>query len=915
MTRGLEKKAPADVPLTAEERARAWKAATAFNKMIPRLDIFVRAFTGNPKMKVVASPITGTDGKKVMLRPPLALGDDLRHDKSLCDERDLNRASLCAACRASDDIWRKLYHEISHIIGGSMAEPKREVQQAMYELVDEWHPREVCPHGGDIKHKIAMADDYLPMFQAFDRYLWVLSQAIDDARVDTQMLKVNPGLKNSFYANTYEIFTNGVELPNGSRFFWRDAPPNAQIAMGLMLAGSGYDIEPEWLRLEIIDILEDEELRATISNVGDLDVHGHAYRVIDAFRRLSKLGLSGVDKCLPPEEKASLNKPHDEEEDNKDEQPDAGDDQEDSGGAGEPGGYPESGDGSGNDPDAAPEADPSESQESGDADSTGDGTTGDTASNGAFGDPDDSNAGGDRQDQEGGTDDAEPEGSPVPDDDGDDRSDGDGDSNEHHDEGTPESGGDDPADAGEQASDQGQSDASDADPEEGSEGSAGSTASAGDAGSDGERDASDAARDRDGEPDSNGASDESGTGDPEDQGEPTSDPGAASDPADVGMGEDALEEDGTLGEEVWEHTADPLRAAETLGQEDMASGDLAAELWEAGQVHEDPHVEPLSQGDGVSDEEDAYAKLLVRAQKAINDAISQVTYFDRASQEISGVKEYTFPQPMMRWLYTRRTPVESFMPRNAVIAPALMKARIVFAENQRSHHQRHLKSGKVDSRVLGRRAAVKDERLFKKRLLPKKRDYLVGITIDCSGSNNYSHNMEKAKRAAFAKAELLSRLGVRFYITAHTGGREEWMTNGWEPPKPGEMYDVWMFWVKKVDEPWTDATRQRLAAVQPTAENYDGHTLEFHRKYMEKQRATDKVLIYYTDGAMPAANYDEELVILLDEVQKCKKDGLNLLAVGIGTNSPEKYGFDTVRVDSDNDLIKVVEQLEKQLLK
>jgi cobalamin biosynthesis protein CobT len=122
-----------------------------------------------------------------------------------------------------------------------------------------------------------------------------------------------------------------------------------------------------------------------------------------------------------------------------------------------------------------------------------------------------------------------------------------------------------------------------------------------------------------------------------------------------------------------------------------------------------------------------------------------------------------------------------------------------------------------------------------------------------------------------------------------------------------------LLWVKKVDEPWNDATRKRLSNLGPLASNFDGHTLEFHRKLLEQRRESDKVLIYYTDGDMPAANYTEELEILQREINTCKQKKISLLAVGINTMSPQDHGFDTVRVDSDEDINKVVAQLERRL--
>jgi hypothetical protein len=66
---------------------------------------------------------------------------------------------------------------------------------------------------------------------------------------------------------------------------------------------------------------------------------------------------------------------------------------------------------------------------------------------------------------------------------------------------------------------------------------------------------------------------------------------------------------------------------------------------------------------------------------------------------------------------------------------------------------------------------------------------------------------------------------------------------------------------------------------------------------------------------MPAANKDEEQDILEEEIKLCQQRGITLLGVGINTDSPKAYGMDTVRIDSDEDIIKVVEQLDRRLIR
>jgi cobalamin biosynthesis protein CobT len=118
---------------------------------------------------------------------------------------------------------------------------------------------------------------------------------------------------------------------------------------------------------------------------------------------------------------------------------------------------------------------------------------------------------------------------------------------------------------------------------------------------------------------------------------------------------------------------------------------------------------------------------------------------------------------------------------------------------------------------------------------------------------------------------------------------------------------------KSADEPWNDTTRARLANIGPQACNLDGHTLQFYRKQLEKRREEIKILHYYTDGAMPLENFDEELVILREEILRYRQRQIVLAGVGVRTDSPKEHGLPTVIVESQADVIKVVEDLEQWL--
>lgn len=250
-----------------------------------------------------------------------------------------------------------------------------------------------------------------------------------------------------------------------------------------------------------------------------------------------------------------------------------------------------------------------------------------------------------------------------------------------------------------------------------------------------------------------------------------------------------------------------------------------------------------------------------------------------------------------------------------VLGPALLKMRRVFSDNARAKEERNKKTGRLNSKVLGSRAFHDDERLFKKKTLPGKKSYFVLIGIDISGST-IGMNLALAKTAAMAQANLCDRMGIDFAVYAHSGqyyaadGDPEGIWGG-----AGGGSQLWgdIYIIKESSEPWSTDIRKRLENIGSAQANLDGHTIEQYRKICDAHKATDKIILYYTDGKMPAENRDDELEVLMREIQICKKNNHTLLGVGIRTDSPMRHGLDTVQVDSNADIARVVEHLARRL--
>lgn len=296
-------------------------------------------------------------------------------------------------------------------------------------------------------------------------------------------------------------------------------------------------------------------------------------------------------------------------------------------------------------------------------------------------------------------------------------------------------------------------------------------------------------------------------------------------------------------------------------------------------------------------------------EKAVEAAATYMEHFDAPSQAISKVEIRRDPRTRGVNGFDVRSHVTESM-----LGPALLQMRRVFTDNQRGGIERNKRSGRVSARVLGRRAWQEGEdRLFQKKTQPGKKDYAVLIGIDLSGSTAASMNRQQRYSsygrdggmkvcqfeviAAYAQAELCARLGIKFAVYGHSGHR-------------GTMT---IMPVKTFDEPWNSAAVTRMSNLTHHSANYDGHTIEYYRKQLDKVQATEKVLMYYSDGEMPASNYQEELAILQREVQIARKKGYVLMAVGARTDAPIKHGLDTVRIDQIGDIPKVVRHLGKRL--
>jgi len=856
LARSLRVSAEADDPRVI----RARLAVERFRRMVPGLTGFAKMITRDDTVRVqLSAGSPHTDGKVIYLRPPIELGDDIEHQRTICEKRDVY-GPICPACMRHEEIMTGLYHEIAHIAFDTFAPvpdaDKRDL--LMRALSAAGDPSDSSTRAGKIKRRVEAGVahieavsptglSYMGMAQFISPYFPMLINGMEDWRVNAALQTARPGTRAAFTSRYLKVLEQGVTEMDGSVWFWRDRPLNSQLIVGVLLKLCGYPYGGGLLDEKVAEALDSEDMRLALRHAATVrsarGVYEMAFGVLEAARAHGFL-VSDEDPEDDAPEPVFEKKDRGETGDSDDK--DDSSDSDSSGGSG--------------DTDEAPDED-STGSSSGDDDEEADG---DSEASGSA--PDDGDEDGTEEGDE-----ADGEGSGAG------ASDPSADADDEDEDEAP---GDGTADVGEPENDDAHGDSpTDGDDEDAPMG-------------DGGEDADDASGGEEGDDDFD-SDDSAGTGEQGDDAEGSGEAGGLGSGAGAGMeGEEGDAEGDT----------DDFEAD---GEPDEALTDIEKFLG-----HDNSGYFPSDSPPGMPDEEAGKTEDIdpERDTAEIDRAIVQGEHFDRPSHGLFGVQiakngDGSPFGPYNAWSHGESAHTGMEEAGESILGPSLLRMRLAFADNHKRKKERNLKAGRINSRTLGRRAATGDERLFYKPSLPGKKDYFVVIGLDISGSTGGSR-VQRIKSAALAQAELLHRTGVKFAVYAHTGG-----------PSNAGTYDLHIYTVKSPEDPWTNTQRNLLRDLYASAANLDGHTLEFYRKVCDRQVVTDKVIMYYTDGAMPAENYHEELSVLYDEMKVIDRKGYVLVAVGVNNIEPEsKYGIPTVRLDSIEDVPNVVKFLETRLV-
>ena len=353
------------------------------------------------------------------------------------------------------------------------------------------------------------------------------------------------------------------------------------------------------------------------------------------------------------------------------------------------------------------------------------------------------------------------------------------------------------------------------------------------------------------------------------------------------------------------------KAAETLRHNDEAVDDL-----------DEVMNQPMTGGHAVIGPEANYKAVVLRPNHRINLGYSNEGTIAEGLTYLAGG-----PEVRNRYNLLEASTYEHLVESKRRLADAL-------GMNRRSANVPNLVRGRLHGSKLAR-VPTGNRRAFRRVEKPRKRSYAVLIGVDLSGSTSSGRDKE-LRRMAYAQASLLDSIGVPFAVVGHTGSRYNCARRDldeYEFTSRAAADEVAKYYgnhpglathkvAKNFAEPWDESAKLATAAFAGCSANLDGITMQTYINMLCTQRATDRILLYYTDGAMPAEDHHQQLVLLKDQLRRAKAMAklpdrrLHVVGVALDNDEPKRYGLDTILVRSkepDKSVRLVVDGLAERI--
>lgn len=193
-------------------------------------------------------------------------------------------------------------------------------------------------------------------------------------------------------------------------------------------------------------------------------------------------------------------------------------------------------------------------------------------------------------------------------------------------------------------------------------------------------------------------------------------------------------------------------------------------------------------------------------------------------------------------------------------------------------------------------------KVFTKKLDPKdKSNMAVMLVIDESGSMSGTR-IQRAKAAAINLAEIFKKLGIPLYVMGFTADTNYKNSSTGKIENVDVLHHHYAMWSSSPND------LLKLTSIHAYANNFDGYSIRYASKVLEKRPETHKVMIVISDG-QPAANAYSRGVYgysdTKDAIREARGKNQNVLGVAIGADIDklhDMYGNDFVFINTSGDL-------------
>ena len=193
--------------------------------------------------------------------------------------------------------------------------------------------------------------------------------------------------------------------------------------------------------------------------------------------------------------------------------------------------------------------------------------------------------------------------------------------------------------------------------------------------------------------------------------------------------------------------------------------------------------------------------------------------------------------------------------------------------------------------------------IFERKIAPAdKRDLVVEILVDESGSMETNNKYLAAQKCCIALAEIFNNLNIPVYVMGFTADI-----------KPYDITHLhYITWKNSRND------RLKLLNITARADNCDGASIRYATEVLKKKQAKNKLLIVLSDGMPSAINYPNGKIDTKDAIRAAKKH-TSVLGVAIGNNDTKSiqylYEKDFLHVSNVEDLFAGVAKKLKNIIK